>query len=77
MTGVTARRTLSAGPQAERTFRAAQADLLVSLPGIRLPDLEDLRARGVLSARPATTPAPRRFPGAGGVARALDARTAT
>ncbi|WP_411092753.1 hypothetical protein [Streptomyces sp. 049-1] len=31
-----------------RGIRAAQADLLASLPGIRLPDLGELRTRGVV-----------------------------
>ncbi|MBB5932938.1 hypothetical protein [Streptomyces echinatus] len=57
---MTARRTLGAGPQAAHSIRAAQADLLDALPGIRLPDLNELRDRGVLGAHPAPTPAPRR-----------------
>ncbi|MER7693385.1 hypothetical protein [Streptomyces sp. NPDC097610] len=44
----------------------AQADLLDVLPGVRLPDLDELRARGVLDAHPATSPALRRTLGAGG-----------
>ncbi|MFF3469023.1 hypothetical protein [Streptomyces sp. NPDC002619] len=63
---MTARRTLGAGPQATHTIRAAQADLLDSLPGAHLPDLDELRARGVFGVHPTTTPAPRRTLGAGG-----------
>jgi hypothetical protein len=45
---VTARRTLGTGPEAPaQNIRAAQADLLDALPGVRLPDLGELRARGV------------------------------
>ncbi|MFF3787980.1 hypothetical protein [Streptomyces sp. NPDC001933] len=51
---MTACRALGAGPQAPApSIRAAQADLLDALPGERLPDLDDLRARGVLGTRPA------------------------
>lgn len=67
---VTARRTLGIGPQAPQNIRAAQADLLGALPGIRLPDLDQLRARGVLGAHPATPPASRRTLGTGGSADA-------
>ncbi|MFV5998372.1 hypothetical protein ACNPQM_39935 [Streptomyces sp. NPDC056231] len=63
---MTARRILGAGPPAPHSIRAAQADLLDALPGVRLPDLDEMRARGVLGAHPATTPAPRRTLGAGG-----------
>ena len=63
---MTARRTLGSGPQAVHTIRAAQADLIDALPGVHLPDLDELRARGVLGAHQATTPAPRRTLGAGG-----------
>ncbi|WEP01035.1 hypothetical protein A6P39_045125 (plasmid) [Streptomyces sp. FXJ1.172] len=63
---MTARRTLGADPQALHSIRAAQADLLDALPGVHLPDLDELRTRGVLGTRPATTPAPRRMLGAGG-----------
>ncbi|WP_326770813.1 hypothetical protein OG978_44835 (plasmid) [Streptomyces sp. NBC_01591] len=50
---VTARRNLGTGPEApSQGIRAAQADLLDALPGIRLPDLGELRARGVLGAHP-------------------------
>ncbi|MFI6727481.1 hypothetical protein [Streptomyces atratus] len=49
---MTARRTLGTGPEApSQSIRAAQADLLDALPGIRLPDLGELRARGVLGAQ--------------------------
>ncbi|MFJ2249604.1 hypothetical protein [Streptomyces sp. NPDC087862] len=64
---MTARRALGTGPQAPaHTIRAAQADLLDTLPGERLSDLDDLRARGVLGTRPATPPSPRRTLGTGG-----------
>ncbi|GAA1340959.1 hypothetical protein GCM10009647_084590 [Streptomyces sanglieri] len=67
MTGVTVRRALGAGPQAPApSIRAAQADLLDALPGERLSDLDELRARGVLGTRPATPPSPRRTLGTGG-----------
>ncbi|MFF5406828.1 hypothetical protein ACFY8K_28335 [Streptomyces misionensis] len=62
---MTVRRTLGAGPQAPHSIRAAQADLLDALPGVRLPDVEELRTRGVLGAQPAAPPAPRRTLGAG------------
>ncbi|MFD4973130.1 hypothetical protein [Streptomyces sp. NPDC058424] len=71
---MTARRALATGPQAAHTIRAAQADLFDGLPGVRLPDLDELRTRGVLGAHPVTTPAPRRTLGAGG--RADDHRSA-
>ncbi|MFE1028275.1 hypothetical protein ACFW5I_27535 [Streptomyces sp. NPDC058818] len=60
------RRTLGPGPQDAHTIRAAQADLLDTLPGIHLPDIDELRARGVLGARQTTPPSPRRILGAGG-----------
>ncbi|MGW1505540.1 hypothetical protein ACWCQW_44945 [Streptomyces mirabilis] len=66
MTTVTARRTLGTGPEAPaQNIRAAQADLLDALPGIHLPDLGELRARGVLGAHPAAPPIPRRALSAG------------
>lgn len=49
---VTARRPLGTGPDDLTHIRATEADLLHSLPGIRLPNLDDLRARGVLDAHP-------------------------
>ncbi|MFB6876398.1 hypothetical protein [Streptomyces sp. NPDC056323] len=53
---MTVRRALGSGPQAPSpSIRAALADLLDTLPGERLSDLDDLRARGVLGTRP---PAP-------------------
>ncbi|MFF3139251.1 hypothetical protein [Streptomyces mirabilis] len=63
---MTARRTLATGPQDAHSIRATQADLLDALPGVRLPDLDELRARGVLGAHPATSPSERRTLGAGG-----------
>ncbi|WP_159039781.1 hypothetical protein [Streptomyces sp. TP-A0356] len=65
---MTVRRNLGAGPQAPAHIRAAQADLLDALPGVRLPDLDELRARGVLGIHPTTSLAPRRTLGAGGSA---------
>ncbi|MER5347078.1 hypothetical protein ABT030_43720 [Streptomyces mirabilis] len=63
---MTTRRTLGAGPEAPaQHIRAAQADLLDALPGVHLPDLGELRARGVLGAHPAALPSPRRALGAG------------
>ncbi|MER5668959.1 hypothetical protein [Streptomyces mirabilis] len=54
-------RTLGAGPEAPaQNIRAAQADLLDTLPGIRLPDLGQLRTRGVLGAHPTALPSPQR-----------------
>ncbi|MFC9646656.1 hypothetical protein ACFTZF_50960 [Streptomyces mirabilis] len=63
---MTTRRTPGAGPEAPaQNIRAAQADLLDALPGVRLPDLGELRARGVLGAHPAALPSPRRALGVG------------
>ncbi|WP_406251953.1 hypothetical protein OH786_00020 [Streptomyces atratus] len=64
---MTVRRALGAGPQAPaHSIRAAQADLLDALPGERLSDLDELRARGVLGSRPTAPPSPRRILGTGG-----------
>ncbi|MGW5124986.1 hypothetical protein ACWEQ7_13190 [Streptomyces sp. NPDC004069] len=64
---MTERRTLGPGPEAPApSMRAAQADLLDGLPGIRLPDLDELRARGALGTHPTTSASPRRTLGAGG-----------
>jgi hypothetical protein len=53
MTTVMTRRVLGAGPETSvQGICAAEADLLDALPGVRLPDLDELRARGVLGARP-------------------------
>ncbi|MEU6593267.1 hypothetical protein ABZ923_29260 [Streptomyces sp. NPDC046881] len=60
-----ARRILGTGPEAPHHIRAAQADLLDFLPGVGLPDLDELRARGVLAPHSAAVPAPRRTLGAG------------
>jgi hypothetical protein len=66
MIGVTVRRTLGSGPEAfAHSIRAAQADLLDALPAVQLPDLDELRARGVLGAQPASSRGPRRTLGAG------------
>ncbi|MFE2671062.1 hypothetical protein [Streptomyces mirabilis] len=63
---MTTRRTLGTGPDARaQNIRAAQADLLDTLPGIHLPDLGELRTRGVLKAHPTALPSPRRSLGAG------------
>ncbi|MFF0629829.1 hypothetical protein [Streptomyces sp. NPDC004296] len=63
----TARRSLGTGPQATARIRAAQADLLATLPGIQMPDVEELRAQGVLGPQPApTSRGRRRALGAGG-----------
>ncbi|MGW1507384.1 hypothetical protein ACWCQW_55200 [Streptomyces mirabilis] len=63
---MTARRILGIGPEAPaQSIRAAQADLLDAQPGVRLPDLGELRARGVLGAHPAVPPSPRRGLGTG------------
>ncbi|WP_318219282.1 hypothetical protein [Streptomyces sp. SCL15-6] len=63
---MTSRRILGTGPEAPSPcIHAAQADLLDALPGIRLPDLGGLRARGVLGAAPAAPPSPRRALGTG------------
>lgn len=49
MTAVTTRRTIGAGAVVSaQGIRATQADLLAALPGVRLPDLSELRARGVV-----------------------------
>ncbi|GHA59002.1 hypothetical protein GCM10010303_83250 [Streptomyces purpurascens] len=63
---VTARRSLGTGPQPAHSIRAAQADLLDALPGVHLPDLDELRARGVLGMPTTTPPASRRTLGPGG-----------
>ncbi|MDX2802725.1 hypothetical protein [Streptomyces scabiei] len=56
---MTARRTLGTGPQGATSIRAAQADMLPGLPNVPMPDLEEMRARGVLG-RPPAVPAARR-----------------
>ncbi|MFB8407555.1 hypothetical protein [Streptomyces sp. NPDC055912] len=66
---MTARRTLGAGPQAAHTIRAAQADLIDDLPSLHLPDIAELRARGVLGGSPTqTVPVLRRALAADGLA---------
>ncbi|MFF3959772.1 hypothetical protein ACFYY1_42420 [Streptomyces sp. NPDC001890] len=75
---MTVRRALGSGPQAPApNIRAAQADLLDALPGERLSDLDDLRARGVLGSRPAAPPSPRRILGTGGDATGRHSATST
>ncbi|MDX2845421.1 hypothetical protein PV377_42020 [Streptomyces ipomoeae] len=74
---MTARRTLGSGPQAAHTIRAAQADLIDALPGVRLPDVAELRARGVLGGPTSTSPTPRRALGAGGRADEVPSTPAT
>ncbi|MGW1013006.1 hypothetical protein ACWD4X_23590 [Streptomyces termitum] len=49
------RRSLGAGPG--MPIRAAEADLIHHLPAVGLPDLDALRARGVLDPQPADAPA--------------------
>ncbi|WP_405477762.1 hypothetical protein [Streptomyces canus] len=66
MTAVTTRRTLGTGPEASaQGIRATQADLLAVLPGVRLPDLSELRARGVVASHLPAQPKNRRSLGAG------------
>ncbi|MGV9892089.1 hypothetical protein [Streptomyces sp. NPDC003395] len=70
---MTARRNLGTGPEAPaQSIRAAQADLLDALPDIHLPDLNDLRTRGVLGTTPSATPSPRRVLGTGSAAAVRD-----
>jgi hypothetical protein len=57
---VTTCRNLGTGPETPAHLRAAQADLLDTLPGVHLPDLDELRARGTLRVRSTTSPRPRR-----------------
>ncbi|MFD9429158.1 MULTISPECIES: hypothetical protein [unclassified Streptomyces] len=62
-----ARRMLGPGPEdPAHSVRASQADLLDVFPGVRLPDLDGLRARGVLGTSTTTPPAARRALGTGG-----------
>lgn len=66
MITVTSRRTLGTGPEAPAPgIRAAEADLLDAAPGIRIPDLGDLRTRGVFGATPVGPSSPRRALGTG------------
>lgn len=66
MIAMNARRTLGSGPQAPApNIRAAEADLLASLPAVLLPDLDELRERGVLGTRSAPRPGMRRILGTG------------
>ncbi|MFJ8596607.1 hypothetical protein [Streptomyces sp. NPDC093598] len=60
---MTTRRILGPGPHSIRT---SQADLIDALPGVRLPDLAQLRERGVLGGPPVASRATRRTLGAGG-----------
>ncbi|WP_329375586.1 hypothetical protein [Streptomyces sp. NBC_01483] len=63
---MTTRRTLGTGPEAPaQNIRAAQTGLLDALPGVHLPDLSELRARGVLGTHPTAPPSPRRTLSAG------------
>ncbi|MFE5940556.1 hypothetical protein ACFQ69_34980 [Streptomyces sp. NPDC056470] len=61
---MTIRRILGPGPR-PAPIQATEADLLAELPGVRLPDLTELRGRGVLSSHPASAPSPRRILGDG------------
>jgi hypothetical protein len=63
---VTTRRILGPGPHDGHSIRASQADLIDALPGVRLPDLAQLRERGVLGGPAATSRATRRTLGTGG-----------
>lgn len=67
MSPVTTRRVLGAGPQspAPSSIRAAEADILEALPGIRLPDLHELRERGVVGSHLPRALGTRRALGAG------------
>ncbi|MEU0646093.1 hypothetical protein [Streptomyces umbrinus] len=68
---MTTRRTLGAGPEAPaQGIRAIQADLLDALPGVRIADLGELRARGVVGHLSPAPPRTRRTLGAGRVAHA-------
>ncbi|WP_432129530.1 hypothetical protein [Streptomyces sp. bgisy082] len=58
---MTSRRALGKGPQ----IQGHEADLLAALPNVRLPDLSELRDRGVLGAQLADKPAERRALGIG------------
>ncbi|MDQ0847498.1 hypothetical protein [Streptomyces sp. V1I6] len=63
---MTNRRNLGTGPEAPAHIRATQADhLLDTLPGVHLPDLDDLRARGTLGVRHTASLSPRRSLGTG------------
>ncbi|MGW0572985.1 hypothetical protein [Streptomyces tauricus] len=63
---MTIRRTLGAGPGAPVPgIRATQADLLDALPGVRIADLDALRARGVVGSLPPAPPRARRSLGTG------------
>ncbi|WP_267717356.1 hypothetical protein [Streptomyces sp. CoH17] len=65
---MTTRRTHGMGTTASaRDIRAAQADLLASLPGIRLPDLGELRTRGVVGRQHQAPTTARRSLGTGQV----------
>ncbi|MGW6557662.1 hypothetical protein [Streptomyces hydrogenans] len=55
---VPARRSLGIGPA--KPIHAAEADLVRELPGIDFPDLDVLRARGVLGPPAASSPGHRR-----------------
>ncbi|MER5950314.1 hypothetical protein ABT127_30140 [Streptomyces sp. NPDC001904] len=65
------RRTLGTGPRA--SLRAVQADLLAQMPGVDLPDIDELRARGVLGGPRFSVPAGRRKLGGADAARSQDA----
>ncbi|MCX4231713.1 hypothetical protein [Streptomyces ortus] len=63
---MTTRRTLGAGPDVPAPgIRATQADLHDALPGVRIADLDELRARGVMGNLPPAPPRARRSLGAG------------
>ncbi|UFR07036.1 hypothetical protein KBP30_40450 [Streptomyces sp. Go40/10] len=52
--------------QSRGRIRASEADLIDALPGVRLPDLDELRARGALGAHPVTSRPGRRTLAPGG-----------
>ncbi|WP_404200581.1 hypothetical protein [Streptomyces tauricus] len=69
---MTSRRTLGAGPEAPVPgIHATQVDLLDALPGVRIADLDALRARGVVGSLPPALPRARRNLGAGQTDTAL------
>ncbi|MEW2810907.1 hypothetical protein AB0929_28010 [Streptomyces massasporeus] len=63
---MTARRILGTGPQSAHNIRAAQADLLDALPGVRILDLDELQDRGLFGVRTTALRGPRRAFGPGG-----------
>ncbi|MFJ4717448.1 hypothetical protein [Streptomyces sp. NPDC088785] len=64
------RRTLGPGPASR--IQGPQADLMIPLPTLHLPDITAMRARGVIGHQPAAAPAPRRALGTGTAPDAQD-----